>query len=592
MRILLFLVMTLMSTMAGAAPAKKEVPPMENPALSPDGRYLAYLLRDIAGNAAVELLDLDRDDAHRRVLDAGAIEAGVVIDRCGWGNSERLLCGFRGRTNAAVSGLFAVNADGSGPRMLVRQVRAGGDERTRPEVIGWERDDLRSVLIALHASGEDYPSVQRLDLYTGALELLLPAQAPIQNFILDGYGEVRFGWGQAPDGTSAAFSRLGKARLWRGLKWQRLTRFAPASGPNVLRPLKGDVYLGDSVSAVGRDAGGDAIWHIDVNDRTDPQRMRAGNGECRPIVSPRGRLLGLEFPQDAERRWWWMDGRSDNVIGCVAAQLPDAEITMLDYVDNPSRFILQASPRGKTKASPRVYLYRIAGGPFELRELGKIERASTLQEAPKAVASKQPLGPAADDLDLLITIVDPATKKPVTGLPLRVVLSSDPDWQAPDAGKRYVTDDRGRVRDTRQVRMESRRVGLDIPLVTHAAAGFEIGIQIGTAGMPLLYTLTLDEVKKAHGTLISDTQVYTRAADGTFSKEVDLTWNATNNETQDVYTLPPRDAKTFERLPDPPPFRITERNLQLLPHPKADGSTRWALDLRLTLDPYRPREGG
>jgi hypothetical protein len=173
------------------------------------------------------------------------------------------------------------------------------------------------------------------------------------------------------------------------------------------------------------------------------------------------------------------------------------------------------------------------------------------------------------------------------------VLSSDEDWRAGSAGKRYVTDALGRVRDTLKLRTRHRRVGLDIPLVTHAAVGFEIGLESPTdRGMPLLYTLTLDEVKKARGTLISATKVYTRAADGRFTREVDLNWFATSNDAGDVYTMPPRDTRSYARLPDPPPFRLTHRNLQLLPHPRADGTTRWALDLRLTRDPYRPREGG
>ncbi len=78
-----------------------------------------------------------------------------------------------------------------------------------------------------------------------------------------------------------------------------------------------------------------------------------------------------------------------------------------------------------------------------------------------------------EELDVLITVTDPAGKVPVTGLPLRLVLSSDPDPRAPDAGRRYVTDAKGRVRDGLRVIMESKRVGLDIPLVSFLGAGFQ-----------------------------------------------------------------------------------------------------------------------
>lgn len=581
----LLLAMTMTSTLANAAAPTKELPRMENPALSPDGRHVAYLSRDTSGNAALELINLDRDDARSRVLDGGAVDGGV-LDWCGWGNSERLLCGFHGRGNGDVSGIVAVNPDGSGMRMLVRQVRPGGDERTRPQVIDWKRDDLKSVLIQLYATGEAYPAVQRLDFTTGALEVVVAAQAPIQHFMFDEYGEVRFGWGEERKGAMAGYSRLGQARMWRGLKWERLKRFPPTG----LQPISGRRIYDDSVSALGPYQDGECMFSVDLTDQSDPARNTGGaygTGKAQLFRSPKGEFLGMAFPA-GDRPPLWFNGRLQNVIRMVGEELPGRDITVIDYVDNPSRFIVRSQ---RSKEPARIHFYGIAGGPFELRELGRVEPGPLLEPTGSVAAAPPPTSnPAAsgtEDLDILITVLDPA-KAPVKGLPMRVVLSSDPDWRAPEAGKRYVTDERGRVRDGLKVRMESRRVGLDIPLVTHKAVGFEIGIEIGIEGMPLLYTLTLDEVKKARATLISDTQVYTRAADGSFTREVDLTWNTTNAG----YTLPPRDPKTFDRLPNPPPFRLTERNLQLLPHPKADGTNRWVLDLRLSLEPYRPRPGG
>jgi hypothetical protein len=526
------------------------------------------------------------------VIDASGFD-GQSLDWWGWGNSERLLCGLHLGKHSTV---LAVNVDGSDRRVLLRHEQRGDDADLRPHVIDWLPREPGFVLLRLQAAGDAWPSAQQLDVLDGTLKTRVAAQPPIRHFITDPFGEVRFGWGTEPDGTMAGFSRLGEPKLWRPLKWKRLTRFRPPPGVPALQPMPVHVDVADQLRAVGRRGAHDAMWSLDLTDQEDPQLdvFADGTHAMQPIVSPRGALIGLELP-GGERPVVWYDGRSENVVERVGKELGGAQVRVIDSVDNPSRYLIRAR-RGSEPS--RLYLYGMAGGPFELRQIGRLDGAP-LQAAPAAVAaapsasSTSTSSPAGDTLDLLITVIDAATKKPVTGLPVRVVLSSDPQWQGPDAGTRYVTDERGRVRDSRPVRMEKKRVGLDIPLVTHAAVGFDIGIQVETGkGMPLLYTLTLDEVKKAHGTLISNTQVFTRGADGGFTRKVDLTWSATNNQIQDVYTLPPRDAKSFDRLPDPPPFRITQRNVQLLPHAKADGTTRWALDLRLTWDPYRPREGG
>ncbi|MGH8518806.1 MAG: hypothetical protein ACREUE_15250, partial [Panacagrimonas sp.] len=68
-----------------------ELPRMRDPALSPDARYLAFGSPDEAagGGMALDVLELDRDDRRRRLLESA--DAGTV-DWCMWGNSERLVC--------------------------------------------------------------------------------------------------------------------------------------------------------------------------------------------------------------------------------------------------------------------------------------------------------------------------------------------------------------------------------------------------------------------------------------------------------------------------------------------------------------------
>ena len=575
-----------MTSVTGAA----ELPQMRDPAMSPDARYLAFHSPDGAG-MALDVLELDRDDRRRRLLDPA--DAGT-LDWCMWGNSERLVC-----CQVEAGGgtrLIAVDAAGKGiAKVLVAQASVGGDPARRPIVVDWLRYDPRHMLIRLYAAGASWPSVHRFDLYDGTLEEQVAAQAPIRHFVTDQEGEVRLGVGQEGPRRFAVFARLGKAMLWKKPAWKRLSRFPPSPGPDDLWPLPGEKVISNEARLMARTADGDTMWTVYLDEKSEPEPGTAGR--MIPLVSPMNEWVGTEFP-GREPRFNFL-GSGNRALELLGEERPGWQDRIVQYVMNPSSYLVES--RRTAGASATYLLYASGASGYAARELGVEANAASSTARPigraaptVGAAQTQKAAPGApvtgEELEVLITVTDPAGKAPVANLPMRVVLSSDPDPRAPGAGKRYVTDAKGRVRDTLRVTMESRRVNLDIPLVTHKARGFEIGLEIEMDGMPLLYTLTLDEVKKA--TLISNRQVFTRDARGDFKREVDLEWSWMSNDGRDVYTLPPRDPKTFDRLPDPPSSRLTMRNLQMLPHPRADGSNRWTLEVLLTLDPYRPREGG
>jgi hypothetical protein len=586
LRLLPFLLLAMTSV-----PSAAELPRMYQPSLSPDARYLAYRSPDEAGGGmALELLELGRDDARRRLLDPAT--AGTLA-WCMWGNSERLVCSQVEADGA--TRLIAVDAASGGiAKVLVARASSGGDPTRRPIVVDWLREDPRHMLIRLYSGDAAWPSVQRLDLYDGTLEEQVAAQAPIREFVSDQDGEVRFGLGEEGEGRFGAFARLGKARLWKRVEWKRLSRFPASPAPEGLWPLPGERVISEQMRVVARTPAGDTVWKVDLTDRTDPEP--GPTGRMRPMVSPMNESLGTEYPDRELKVHWRHNG--ERVLELVHEERPGGQDRIVDYVMNPSSYVIE-SRRG-SKEPAKVLLYAHGAGGFKLREVGVLAPSlpagvAVGHAAPAAGAAKvnapAPAAPGpGEELEVLITVTDPSGKTPVADLPLRLVLSSDPDPRGPDAGRRYVTDAKGRVRDGLRIVMESRRVGLDIPLVTHKARGFELGLEIGMGGMPLLYTLTLDEVKRS--TLISARNAYTRDGRGSFTREVDLDWLAMASDDRDVYLFPPRDPKTFDPLPDPPPSRLTMRNLQMLSHPRADGSKRWTLELRLTLDPFRPLPGG
>ncbi|TDU23250.1 hypothetical protein DFR24_4773 [Panacagrimonas perspica] len=366
--LLLSTTVTLSTAAPPSAGSASTLPRMSDPALSPDGRYVAFFAQQ-GGRRVLELLDLERDDDVSPVLDHGKDE-GYSVDWCGWVNSERLLCGYHAsaRKDGAIQDLtrlVAVNPDGSDSKVVLQGARAGGDERTRPRVLDWMPRDLKAVKLLLVEDGEEYPSVFKFDLYSGKLEREVKAQAPIRHFATEiADYDLRFGWGIV-DGELQGFVLEGRRQKKR---WRRLQRLRPASGPEALAPLPNRL-LGNHLHAIGKYEGSDAMWLVDLDDAEDPRVIAAREHAdgASPLLTADGTLLGITYRSDPSAAIY-IDASAQHVAERVVEQLAAREARVVDCVLNPHRFIVFA--RGKDADTGRYYLYDVRADDTELRELG------------------------------------------------------------------------------------------------------------------------------------------------------------------------------------------------------------------------------
>lgn len=240
-------------------------PQMAAPHLSPDGGKLAYLT-SLAGQLRIAVRDL-RTGSERTILNAAA--GAFSVTHCEFKTNDRLLCHLEGVVRGGeparlypASHLLAVNADGGSLRILFRnaffaRLPPAARSQFQDRIIHWLPDDAYHVLIELGDQGSVFPSVYKLDVYRGDLQLVVPSQPPVMDWTADPAGVVRFGYGFRGD-TGVYIARTGADAPWRTLEeFKRFdrTRFDPlafGARPNellVFAPYQGRI----------------AVWQIDLD---------------------------------------------------------------------------------------------------------------------------------------------------------------------------------------------------------------------------------------------------------------------------------------------------------------------------------------
>ena len=324
-------------------------PQMHGVTLSPDGRYVSFL-SGVGDETALMTFD-------RAVLGSQfkkitmSVPGKFDIGWCRFANQKRLLCGLYGNlvgkkyVEPPYTRLFSVEVDGSAYKALDQSARQGNlfvastsmrnlnmnqgpmvDTSINSNSGAWSKDapsnasadtlgsafspsrqdqvidftpgEDESVLLEMDDDGDGHNSIFVLNIYNGNRGLRMPDHPPIQNFVTDGRGTARLGWG-VDNANTNYYARLEGENDWRKLGATQL--FTEA---NRLRPIA-MAWASNSAYAMGNFNGRDALWSIDLTDKTEPKLLfnhrLVDVGE--PILRSDRSLLGVHY--DVERPFVW-----------------------------------------------------------------------------------------------------------------------------------------------------------------------------------------------------------------------------------------------------------------------------------------------
>lgn len=100
----------------------------------------------------------------------------------------------------------------------------------------------------------------------------------------------------------------------------------------------------------------------------------------------------------------------------------------------------------------------------------------------------------AEPVSLTLKLVDEAGK-PIAGQALRVVLGSEAEASAPEAGQNLSTDMSGVVRLTAEATIDRRSVSSTSIFTRHPAEHLVVGVELDLIGRRALYRVRLDQTR-------------------------------------------------------------------------------------------------
>lgn len=198
---------------------------LEKIKISPTGEYYAVTMPLEDRTALVVIRRSDKEVTAK----VGGEKHSVVHDFW-WANNERIVVSMAEKFGSedqpyATGELYAINADGSQPKLLVsphgtdnavNAVRIGGAEPRAAFLIDSLPNDDRHVLVGMRTfSANPMTHVERLNIYSGKLWRV--ASAPIRraSFATDSQGAVRFARGAGNDNISKLYYRDSNEAEWR-----------------------------------------------------------------------------------------------------------------------------------------------------------------------------------------------------------------------------------------------------------------------------------------------------------------------------------------------------------------------------------------
>ncbi len=413
---------------------------VESVALSPDGHYLALLMRAPQGLVAVVRDITEGGSTTPKQVMGSSQEA--QLNWCRWASGTRLVCGLEGAIRGPgfiynATRLVAVDADGKNWKVLINDSRvAGGQFQDRilswtppqPDTVLVQADlsllkDLSATSSYFGPSLSEFPAVEELNVVTGALRVLVPPFPPVRRFMADRHGEVRAGWGFASQSTDLSFyaryERAPGSHDWKLL----FKRDAFASGG--YQPLAVCVDKPDCLYAMADSEGRDALWRVDLTGKSPPKLefVHPAVDVAGPVFGSDGRLLGVVYETD--RPFFYpVDPKAQGIMDALKGPLGNTFTRLVDSTHDENLFLVHT---GSDVDPGTFYLLNVAKA--SLTRIG----SNYPQLDPKTLPHVEPISfPAADGTRIPGYLTVPVGKR-AEHLPLIVMPHGGPiardHWQ-------------------------------------------------------------------------------------------------------------------------------------------------------------------
>ncbi len=198
--------------------------------ISPNGRY-AVAFYPLGNLFQLRLLSIDEDESHD--VNRIRIQPGD-LKRVAWLDNNLVIVEQRHDYFNWETGLpeTAHSITGFSREASMVKVPSMANEvieisHLKPEsnalntIVHTLPDKEGEFLLSYSPDGKSYPGVYRKNIYSGISDVVVPSTPPIQGWLADADGVVRFGWGWAK-GKLKMIVRPGNAETWETLKNEEL----------------------------------------------------------------------------------------------------------------------------------------------------------------------------------------------------------------------------------------------------------------------------------------------------------------------------------------------------------------------------------
>ncbi|MFK8028764.1 MAG: alpha/beta fold hydrolase [Gammaproteobacteria bacterium] len=325
-----------------------QLPRMQNPELSPDGKFIAYFY-PIDGRNHIVMQPLADGDNRQIVPPAGDLDFKWLQ----WANDDRLVFaasffGERFDTETEETRLASIKKDGSDLKWIVKsaepkvvfesQVTSLPDipPQVQDDVISWLPEEPNHILVALDADFNGQDEVRRIDVSSGDYTLAHEGLSGVQNWLVDANNELRMGYGYNGDAFDLKF--LGAdgdwtsvtSTDWWGQGWQPVAFTDDAAVMYVigLGPDGGDVVRKMNVES------GEFIADVFSAGEFDVEGVQLDSRTRRPI--------GVSYTDDVQRIKYF-DSDYDRLQRTAEKAFKDMHVRLLSLSEDKSQVLVRVS---------------------------------------------------------------------------------------------------------------------------------------------------------------------------------------------------------------------------------------------------------